>query len=80
LRLTAARLAVVSRDAASYKADLKAAAEWLGRYYDTSHKGVTQASAALRTLHDAPIGVEPPEIGATLEAMRNLRVARERGG
>ena len=80
LRLTGARLAVLSRDAASYKADLKAAAEWLGRYYDTSHKGVTQAAAALRALHDAQIGVEPPEIGATLEAMRNLRVARERGG
>jgi uroporphyrin-III C-methyltransferase len=80
LRLLGARLALLSRDAASYKADLKAARDWLGRYYDTRHKGVAQAVAALRGLHDAEIGIEPPEISATLEAMRNLRAARERGG
>jgi uroporphyrin-III C-methyltransferase len=80
LRLIGARLALLARDATSYKADLKAARDWLGRYYDTSHRGVAQAAAALRSLHDAEIGIEPPEIGATLEAMRNLRAARERGG
>jgi uroporphyrin-3 C-methyltransferase len=80
LRLIGARLALLSRDSASYKADLKAAGDWLGRYYDTSHKGVTQAAAALRSLHDAEIGIEAPEIGATLEAMRKLRATRERGG
>ncbi len=78
LRLLGARLALLARDATSYKADLKAARDWLGRYYDTSHRGVAQAIAALRSLHDAEIGIEPPEIGATLEAMRNLRAARER--
>ncbi len=80
LRLIGARLALLARDATSYKADLKAARDWLGRYYDTSHRGVAQAVATLRSLHDAEIGIEPPEIGATLEAMRNLRAARERGG
>jgi uroporphyrin-3 C-methyltransferase len=80
LRLIGARLALLARDATSYKADLKAARDWLGRYYDTSHRGVAQAAAALRTLHDAEIGIEAPEIGATLEAMRNLRTTRERGG
>jgi len=80
LRLVGARLALLARDATSYKADLKAARDWLGRYYDTSHKGVVQAAAALRSLHDTEIGIEAPEIGATLEAMRSLRAARERGG
>lgn len=80
LRLLGARLALLARDAKSYKADLKAARDWLGRYYDTSHRGVAQAVAALRGLHDAEIGIEPPEIGATLEAMRSLRAARERSG
>ena len=78
LRLLGARLALLARDATSYKADLKAARDWLSRYYDTSHRGVAQSIAALRSLHDAEIGIEPPEIGATLEAMRNLRAARER--
>jgi uroporphyrin-3 C-methyltransferase len=77
LRLVGARLALLSRDSASYKADLKAASDWLGRYYDTSHKGVAQAVAALRGLHAAEIGIEPPEIAATLDAMRKLRAARE---
>jgi len=80
LRLIGARLALLSRDGASYKADLKAARDWLTRYYDASHKGVAQAVAALRSLHDAQIGIEPPEIGATLEALRKLRAAQERGG
>ena len=80
LRLLGARLALLARDASRYKADLKAARDWLGRYYDTSHRGVAQAAATLRSLHDAEIGIEPPEIGATLEAMRSLRAARERSG
>ena len=80
LRLVGARLALLSRDSASYKADLKAAGDWLGRYYETSHKGVTQAVVALRSLHAAEIGIEPPEIVATLEAMRKLRAGREGGG
>ena len=75
LRLTGARLALLSRDAKSYKADLTAATEWLVRHYDASHKGVAQAVAALRSLRDAEVGVEPPEIGATLEAMRKFRAA-----
>jgi uroporphyrin-3 C-methyltransferase len=80
LRLISARLALLTRDGKSYKADLKAARDWLGRYYDTSHRSVAQAVAALRSLHEAEIGIDPPEIAATLEAMRNLRSARERGG
>jgi uroporphyrin-3 C-methyltransferase len=80
LRLIGARVALFARDAASYKGDLKAARDWLGRYYDTRNKGVTHALAALRGLQEAEPGIEPPDIGATLEAMRNLRTARERSG
>ena len=78
LRLTGARLALLARDAASYKADLKAAGDWLDRFYATRHGNVARARATLRNLHDAAVGIDAPEIGATLEAMRNLRVAHER--
>jgi len=33
----------------------------------------------LRNLQEAEVGIEAPEITATLEAMRSLRTARERG-
>jgi uroporphyrin-3 C-methyltransferase len=79
LRLIGARLALLGRDATSYKADLKAARDWLGRYYATRNNNVARALATLKSLHDAEVGIEAPEIGATLEAMRNLRAARERG-
>jgi uroporphyrin-3 C-methyltransferase len=78
LRLIGARLALLSRDSASYKADLKAARDWLARYYDTRNNHVAYAQGMLRNLHDAEVSIEPPEITATLEAMRALRTARER--
>jgi len=79
LRLIGARLALLARDATSYKADLKSARDWLNRYYYTRSSNVAHALAVLRDLHDAEVGIEAPEISATLEAMRNLRAARERG-
>ncbi len=79
LRLIGARLALLARDATSYKADLNAARDWLGRYYATRNNNVARALATLRNLHDAEVGIEAPEISASLEAMRNLRAARARG-
>ena len=79
LRLIGARLALLSRDASSYKADLKAARDWLARYYDTRNNSVAYAVGMLRNLRDAEVSVQTPDITATLEAMRGLRLARERG-
>jgi uroporphyrin-3 C-methyltransferase len=79
LRLIGARLALLSRDATSYKADLKAARDWLTRYFDTRNNTVAYALGVLRNLHDAEVSIEAPDITASLEAMRALRAARERG-
>jgi uroporphyrin-3 C-methyltransferase len=79
LRLVGARLALLSRDAASYRADLKAASDWLSRYFDTRHNAVAQAVAALRTLYEADAGIDAPALDATLEAMRKLQGSRGRG-
>lgn len=81
LRLIGARLALLTRDQASYKADLKAASDWLAKYYDSGDKSVNAALATLRTLLDGEITIEVPEISATLEALRSYRAAaRERPG
>jgi uroporphyrin-3 C-methyltransferase len=79
LRLLGARLALLARDAASYKADLKAARDWLGRYYDARNNHVAHAAAVLRNLHQAEVSIRVPDIAGTLEAARSLRLARERG-
>ena len=78
LRLLGARLALLSRDQTSYKADLQAAREWLTKYYDTREKAVANALSTLRNLHDSEISIEMPDISATVDAVRNMRLARER--
>ena len=78
LRIIGARLALLSRDAASYKADIKAARDWLGRYYDTRNNNVAYAVGMLRNLHDAEVSIEAPDINGSLDAMRSVRAARER--
>lgn len=78
LRLIGARLALLTRDQASYKDDLNAARNWLTRYYDTGDKAVSSTAATLRTLHESPISIQLPDISATLDALRNYRQPRER--
>jgi uroporphyrin-3 C-methyltransferase len=78
LRLIGARLSLLARDAASYRADLKAARDWLNRYYDTRNNNVAHAGAVLRNLHEAEVSIQAPDISGTLEAARTLRLARER--
>lgn len=81
LRLLGARLALLSHDSASFKADLRAARDWFEKYYDIRDKSVVAAIATLKTLHDSEISIELPDISATLDALRNYRAtARERPG
>lgn len=79
LRLLSARLALLAHDEKSFHADLKAARDWLTRYYDTRDKTVANAVAALSQLHDSQIGIELPDVAASLDAVRNYRLTRERG-
>ena len=79
LRLLGARLALLAHDEKSFKADLKAAREWLARYYDARDKTVTNTAAAVRQLHDSQISIELPDVATSLDAVRNYRLTRERG-
>jgi uroporphyrin-3 C-methyltransferase len=80
LRLIGARLSLLARDQKSYKADIEAARDWLGKYYDANDKSVATMIAALQTLKDNEIDTETPDISAALEALRSYRAAiRERG-
>jgi uroporphyrin-3 C-methyltransferase len=80
LRLLGARLALLARDETGYKADLGAANEWLASYYDTTDTSVAAAVEMLDQLAQSDIRIELPNVGASLDAVRNYRLARERTG
>ena len=58
--------------------DLKAAREWLTRYYDARDKAVANAVVTVLQLHDSQVSIEVPDVTASLEAVRNYRLTRER--
>ena len=78
LRLMGARLALLAHDEASFKADVKAASEWLTRYYDGGNKAVAAAQSTLKQLLQSDFGDRVPDISASLDAVRNFKLVRER--
>ena len=78
LRLLHARLALLQRDESAFRADLKAAQGWLERWFDTKQKPVATAAQTLAQLNAAAVNVELPTITDSLNAVRNLKVPRER--
>ena len=79
LRLLSARLALLARDGRSFQGDLKQADEWLGQYFDTSATAVKDAQTTLRGLIKLDVMREPVELNETLSALRNFKLARDRG-
>ena len=79
LRLLSARVGLLNRDDVSFKADLNAADAWLRLYFDTRTKAVQSAQATLKQLAATPMGGDMPDLGGSLEALRVLRLAQERG-
>jgi uroporphyrin-3 C-methyltransferase len=79
LRLLAARLALLSRDGASFRSDLSAAGDWLRRHFDATAQPVSAALETLGQLARTDIAAQPPNIDASLDAVRNVRLVREPG-
>ncbi|MFO1204491.1 MAG: uroporphyrinogen-III C-methyltransferase [Burkholderiales bacterium] len=77
LRLLSARIALLQRDPVAYQADIASSREWLNRYFDTENKAVTSALATLRELQESPVSIELPDLAASLEAVRNYKIARD---
>jgi uroporphyrin-3 C-methyltransferase len=79
LRLLGARLALLSRDDASFHADLGAAQDWLIHYYDVKAKPTVNTIAVLRQLSENKINLDVPDLSASLDAIRSYKLSRERG-
>lgn len=77
LRLTLlnARLALLSRNGAAYRADLERARRWIDSYYDGEHRNVIAVQSQLRQMLDAKLVLEPPRIDDSVAAVRQARAA-----
>ncbi|QLQ24098.1 MAG: uroporphyrinogen-III C-methyltransferase [Dechloromonas sp.] len=78
LRLLNARLALLSRDQVTFRGELKAALEMLGRLFDGRDKGVQAAQATLRQLLATEIVIALPTLDETQAALRVLRNGKDR--
>jgi uroporphyrin-3 C-methyltransferase len=78
LRLLSARFALLQHDEKTFRGDLRAAREWLTRYYETRDKALAAPLATLKQLSDTAIGIELPDINASLDAVRNYKLTRDK--
>ena len=77
LRLLDARLALLAHDETDFKADLKAVHESLARYFAPGDPAVAAALATVQRLAGTAAGSAPPDVAASLAAVRDYRLAHE---
>ena len=79
LRLLSARVAILGRQEASYKADLRAALAWTRQYFDMRTKQGQHVQETLAQMLSTPMPDDLPDLGASLDAVRALKAAQEHG-
>jgi len=78
LRLLHARIALLQRDEAAFRGDIRAAQAWLNRWFDVRQKPVATAAQTLAQLAAAAVNVDLPTIADSLNAVRTLKIPREK--
>jgi len=78
LRLLSARIALLSRDEAVFRQELNNIQLWTARYFDTKSSEVTDMLSELKKMTSSRISVEMPDLGTSLQAVRNYRLANEK--
>jgi uroporphyrin-3 C-methyltransferase/uroporphyrinogen III methyltransferase/synthase len=73
LRLLNARMALLSRNEAAFRADLIAAQEALVKYFDTRAKQTQSVQALLRQVQGSNLAIEMPTLADSLNAVRNYK-------
>jgi len=77
LRLLSARLAMIQRDEVTFRADLTAAKEWAGHYFNGHDPATRSFLTNLDDLLQAPVALKDAEINASLKAVQALRENKE---
>jgi uncharacterized protein HemX len=78
LRLLSARVALLARDEASFRDDVRQSQAWIGKYFDTKARATSTALATLKQVSESPVSIAVPDINASLAAVRTARAAREK--
>ena len=78
LRLLSARFDLLFRDQVNFRADVGAAGAWLRQYFDTRSPQVQALQSLLKQMQSTDMGTEVPDLARSLEAVRVLRLAREK--
>jgi len=73
LRLLNARLALLSRNEATFRDDLASSQEILLKYFDTRARATQSAQAALRQVQANNLTIEMPTLSESLNAVRNYK-------
>lgn len=77
LRLVNARLALLARDARSFREDTRQVTEWLERYFDPQSPPVQSAISTLRGLSRLNVVQQAPSLNETLAAVHNFKLGRQ---
>ncbi len=77
LRLLAARLALLQREEASYRTDLRLAENWLRRHFDTQDAATRAALVTLQQLAATGITIDIPDISTSLNALSQYKLTQE---
>lgn len=77
LRLSLARMDLMSRDEVAFKQEIRTVQEWLRNYFDVKNGNGAQMMASLRKLGAANINIELPDINASLTQVRSYRMSHE---
>lgn len=78
LRLLSARVAILGRQEASYKSDVRSALAWTRQYFDMRTRQGQQLQETLAQMLATPMPDDLPDLGASLDAVRALKAAQER--
>ncbi|SNR81660.1 uroporphyrin-3 C-methyltransferase [Methylobacillus rhizosphaerae] len=78
LRLLAARISLLQRDEASYRADLQQAEQWIKNHFDLRENITTVALATLKQLSDNNIVIQLPDVSETLGLASTYKLTLER--
>ena len=78
LRLLGARLALLGRDQATFKGELRQAEQWLEKYFDGRDRSVASALETLKPLLAAELSIEPPNLAESQSALRAVKLSAER--
>jgi uroporphyrin-3 C-methyltransferase len=79
LRLLTARIALLQRDEATYRADLSAAESWIKQHFDTSDTTVQNTITTMHQLASSSISIQLPDISDTLNAASRYKLFLQKG-